>query len=154
KYLVRRLPHRPNKIVADKGYDANWVHKLCYSLSILAVIPARDYGSKKIPRYNTKYRKRGMKLFRKRTYNRREVIESVISAFKRKFGASVSSVKLSAQRAELYCRAIAHNIIFCFYGLFERSHLKRINIYIVLFSVSSCIIQKFFGRRDWTKISL
>lgn len=121
KYLIRRLPHKPNKVVADKGYDANWAHKLCYSLSILAVIPARNYGSKKIPRYNTKYRKRGMRLFRKRTYNRREIIEAVISAFKRKFGASVSSVKFSAQRAELYCRAIAHNIIFCFYGLFERS---------------------------------
>lgn len=121
RYLIRRLPHKPNKIVADKGYDANWVHKLCYSLSILAIIPARDYGSSKIPRYNTRYRKRGMKLFSKRAYNRREIIEAVISAFKRKFGASVSSIKFSAQRAELYCRAIAHNIIFCFYGLFERS---------------------------------
>ncbi|MEK6876140.1 MAG: transposase, partial [Nanoarchaeota archaeon] len=129
KYLLRRLPYKPNKIVADKGYDANWVHKLCYSLSILAVIPARDYGSKKIQRYNTKYRKRGMKLFRKRTYNRREIIEAVISAFKRKFGASVSSVKFSAQRAELYCRAIAHNIIFCFYRLFERS-LSFLNVFI------------------------
>jgi hypothetical protein len=121
KYLVRRLPYKPNKIVADKGYDANWVHKFCYSLSILTVIPARNYGSRKIPRYNTRHRKRGMKLFRKRTYNRREIIEAVISAFKRKFGASVSSVKFSAQRAEIYCRAITHNIIFCFYGLFERS---------------------------------
>lgn len=112
KYLIRRLPHKPNKIVADKGYDANWVHKLCYSLSILAVIPARDYGSKKISRYNTKYRKRGTRLFKKRVYHRREIIESVFSAFKRKFGASVSSAKFSAQRAEIYCRAIAHNIFY------------------------------------------
>ena len=120
KYLIRRLPSKPKQVVADKGYDANWAHEFCYSLSILAIIPARNYGSKKIQRYNTKYRKRGMRLFRKRTYNRREIIESVISAFKRKFGVSVSSVKFSAQRAELYCRAITHNIIFCFYGLFER----------------------------------
>ena len=42
------------------------------------------------------------------------MVESVISAFKRKFGAGVSSVKFSAQRAELYCKAIAHNVIFLF----------------------------------------
>jgi len=124
KYLIRRLPSKPNKVVADKGYDANWTHKFCYSLSILAIIPARNYGSKKIPRHDTRYRKRGMKLFRKRTYNRREIIESVISAFKRKFGASVSSVKFSAQRAELYCRAITHNIFLIYIRLFERHQLK------------------------------
>lgn len=112
KYLIGRLPRKPNKIVADKGYDADWVHKLCYSLSILAVIPARDYGSRKIPRNNSKYRKRGMRLFKERTYHRREMIESVFSAFKRKFGPGVSSVKFSAQRAEMYCRAIAHNIFY------------------------------------------
>ena len=51
-----------------------------------------------------------MKLFNKKTYNRREIVESVFSAIKRKFGASISSVKFSAQRAEMYCRAITHNI--------------------------------------------
>ena len=121
KYLIKHLPATPNKIVADKAYDANWLHKYCSNLSIQAVIPARDYGSKKIPRYNTKYRKMAMKLFRKSTYNRREMAESVFSAIKKKFGASMSSATFHAQRAEMYCRAITHNIIFYLNGLFERS---------------------------------
>ena len=128
KYLIKRLPTNPNKIVADKAYDANWLHKYCHALSIQAVIPARDYGSKKIARHNTRYRKRAMKLFKKRTYNRRGVVESVFSAFKRKFGPSVSSVKFSAQRAEMYCRAIAHNIFLFLIGLFERCPINSKNI--------------------------
>jgi hypothetical protein len=121
KYLIKRLPVKPNKIVADKGYDANWLHEYCHNLAIQSVIPARNYGSNKIQRYKTKHRKMAMKIFTKRTYNRREIVESVFGATKRKFGPSVSSVKFSAQRAEMYCRAITHNIIFLSGLLFERS---------------------------------
>ena len=121
KYLIKQLQRKPRKLVADKGYDANWLHKYCHSLSITAIIPARNYGHKKIPRYNTKHRKLGMRLFNKRTYGRREIIEATFSSIKRKFGASVSSVKFSAQRAEMYCRAITHNIMSYLSGLFERS---------------------------------
>ena len=120
KYLIKQLSKKPKKLVADKAYDANWLHRYCYTLSIKAIIPTRNYGKKKIPRYNTKHRKLGMKLFNKRTYNRREMVETTFSAIKRKFGASVSSVKFSAQRAEMYCRAITHNIMSYLLGLFER----------------------------------
>ncbi len=115
KYLINQLQNKPRKIVADKGYDAEWLHRHCNSLSIQAVIPMRDYGTKKIYRGRS-LRKISNKKFCKRTYYRREMVESVFSAIKRKFGSSVSSVKFSAQRAEMYCRAITHNI---FYVLFE-----------------------------------
>ena len=108
KYLLERS-EKPSKLVADKAYDAEWLHRYCHSLSIQAVIPMRDYGTKKIYRGKS-YRKLSSKRFNFRTYRRREMIESVFSAIKRKFGSSVSSVKFSAQRAEMYCRAIAHNI--------------------------------------------
>ena len=109
KYLLKMICRKPRKLVADKGYDAEWLHRLCHSLSIQAVIPMRDYGTKKIYRGKS-YRKIDNKTFNLRTYHRREMIESVFSAIKRKFGSSVSSVKFSAQRAEMYCRAITHNI--------------------------------------------
>ena len=109
KYLIKRFPSKPNKLLADKGYDANWLHKFCHDKSITSIIPARDYGVKKIPRAMA-HRNKGKRDFSNRTYHRREMIESVFSAIKRKFGASVSSVKFSAQRAEMYCRAIIHNI--------------------------------------------
>jgi transposase len=120
KYLIRHLPSKPSKLVADKGYDAEWLHRYCLKLGIKAIIPMRNYGSKPIYRGKS-LRRRCKKTFNTRTYHRREMVESVFSAIKRKFGASVSSTKFSAQRAEMYCRAIAHNIIFCFYGLFQRS---------------------------------
>ena len=82
--------------------------------NIVAIIPARDYPGKKRPRTHTLHRKKGMILFKKKICNRCETVESVISAFKRKFGSGLSSVGFSAQRAELYCRTITHNVIFLF----------------------------------------
>jgi len=44
KYLIKRLPSKPRKIVADKAYDAEWLHKFCQKKGIKAVIPIRNYG--------------------------------------------------------------------------------------------------------------
>ena len=125
KYLIKRFPCKPRKLVADKAYDAEWVHQLCKDKGIQVVIPKRDYGK---PRVGiTRLRYTSQKNFRNRTYHRREMVESVFSSIKRKFGASVSSVKFSAQKAEMYCRAITHNILFVFIGLFERHHKLSIH---------------------------
>ncbi|MEM4268331.1 MAG: transposase, partial [Candidatus Woesearchaeota archaeon] len=108
-----RLKNLPTKLVADRGYDAEWLHRYCAQLGIQAVIPMRNYGAKKIYRgksFRKKFRKKSQKHFTLRTYHRREIVEIVLSAIKRKFCASVSSVNLKAQKAEMYCRAIAHNI--------------------------------------------
>ena len=113
KYLLTRVPVKPRKLVADKAYDAEWVHEFCKSRGITAVIPMRNFGSRLIPR-NRKLRLECKKTFNRKTYARRQMIESVFSSIKRKFGASVSSVMFSAQRAEMYCRAITHNIISVF----------------------------------------
>ena len=130
KYLIRHLPSKPKKIIADKGYDADWLHRFCLAKGIKTCIPVRDYGKVRVPRHTL--RKRLAKDIKQKTYGRREMVESIFGASKRKFGASVSSVKISAQRAEMYCRAIAHNIINDFIRLFQRSqrikkHLYRIN---------------------------
>jgi len=117
KYLIKRIPTKPNKIIADKGYDAKWLHLFCRDIGIKTCIPMRDYGK---TQYRNTLRKKLAGKITQRTYGRRNMIESVVRAIKCKFGASVSSVKFSAQRAELYCRAITHNIIFIFIGLFER----------------------------------
>jgi len=123
KYLLNRLPYNPIKLVADKAYDANWLHKLCEEKGIITCIPKRNYG--KDSHYRKTATKRAAKNFNKRTYGRREMAEAVFSAIKRKFGASVSSTTYTAQRAELYSRAIAHNIINLIQRLFERSPRRR-----------------------------
>jgi len=117
KYLIKRLPSTPNKIVADKGYDAEWLHQFCQEKGIKAVIPIRNYGKS---RHHLRSLRRNQNI-KQLTYGRREMVESTFKAVKCKFGSSVSSIKFSAQRAEIYCRAIAHNILSYFIGLFERN---------------------------------
>jgi transposase len=66
-------------------------------------------------------KKKLAKEIRQKTYGRREMVESVFEAIKRKFRANVNSLSAHTKRAEVYCRAIAHNIIsFCLI-LFQRS---------------------------------
>ena len=107
KYLIKHFPSMPSKLVADKAYDANWLHELCHDKGIETHIPYKNHGKLRGFSYRTKAAKR----FDSRTYHRREMVESVFFSVKKKFGASVNSLNLRTRRAEVYCRAIAHNII-------------------------------------------
>jgi hypothetical protein len=132
KYLIKRLPSKPNKLIADKGYDAEWLHQYCNNNGIFAVIPKQKAGK---PRVGiTRLRFTSQNKYSKKTYHRREMVESTFKAIKSKFGPSVSSVRFSAQRAEMYCRAITHNIISYLERLFElsRSNHKVFKWQIVL----------------------
>jgi hypothetical protein len=122
KYLINRLPKKPVKLVADKGYDAAWLRAYCEAIGIKSCIPLRNYGKTKHKKF---YLKKTAKTFNKRTYTRREMIESTFKTIKTKFGANLSSDKISAQRAETYCRAIAHNIISKISRLFQRTRMKN-----------------------------
>ena len=95
-------------IVADKAYDANWLHKYCNENNIIAHIPIREYGKSKHNNYSA--RRNAAKHFRLRTYHRRELIESGNSSLKRKYGSSVSSRSAQMIRAELYLRLNCHNL--------------------------------------------
>jgi hypothetical protein len=116
KYLIKNLPSKPVKIIADKGYDANWLHEYCIQKGIQTCIPIRNYGK---TRYRNTLRKRLAEQIKQKTYGRRNMAESTFKAIKCKYGASVSSVNFSAQRAEMYCRAIAHNIFSNFFKTFS-----------------------------------
>lgn len=122
KYLIKHLPSKPRKIIADKAYDARWVHEFCKEQGIEACIPVRKWGKPRVR--NMSLRMLSIERFREKTYHRREMVESVFSAIKRKFGASVSSILVSTRRAEMYCRAIAHNIISYFKLTFSTLPVK------------------------------
>jgi transposase len=116
KYLLKRSP-QAKWLVADKGYDANWLHEYCESIGMTAVIPMRKKGK---PRYKRWTLRRHNQIFLNyKRYHRRSMVESVFKAIKTKFGASIASHKISAQRAETYCRAIAHNIILLFQEILD-----------------------------------
>ena len=109
KYLLKRFGSIPKILVADKGYDAEWLHRFCATIGIKAIIPTRNYGTRCIYRGKS-LRKECKKSFDKTIYYQRELVEAVIGAFKRKYGASVSSLSARSRRAEIYCRAIIHNL--------------------------------------------
>jgi len=95
-------------LVADKAYDANWLHQYCNENNIIAHIPIREYSKSKHNNYSA--RRKASKHFRLRTYHRRELIESGNSALKRKYGSSVSSRSARMIRAELYSRLNCYNL--------------------------------------------
>ena len=100
------LKQRSNikKLLGDSSYDAESLHERAHELGIITVIK---------PRKNVKrgqYRKKQMKHYSERTYHRRSMIESGFGSLKRKYGSYVLARAISAQRAEIYCRAIAHNL--------------------------------------------
>lgn len=100
--------------VADKAYDANWLHMLCNKRNIEAHIPMREKGTSRNKRWTA--RRKAALHFRQKTYNRRVMVEAGFSSIKRKFGASVSSKKVKTVRAELYGRLLTHNV----FGYFQR----------------------------------
>lgn len=109
KSLINNLPIKPNLCIMDKGYDAEWLHQFLHSKNIKAIIPTRHVN---VSVYRTKgyFRKQMKRSFDKKTYNQRNIVESLIFAFKKLFGDSVSSKLITSARTEVYCRAIAYNL--------------------------------------------
>jgi len=106
KFLIKQ--GKPHIIVADKAYDANWVHEHCLKEGIIAHIPIREKGKPK--HHSLSARRKAAKQFNRRVYHRREMAESGNSSIKRKFGFSVSSQKARTIRTEVYGRLTCHNI--------------------------------------------
>jgi IS5 family transposase len=91
-------------LLADKGYDAEWLHQYCFERGIQTVIPQRKSVRK------GRFRKKQMKQYSDEKYHRRSIIESGFSAVKRKYGGDVSGKGIVSVRAEIYGKAIAHNL--------------------------------------------
>lgn len=103
---------RTKIVVADKAYDANWLHEYLSGRDIEAHIPIRNNG--KVKHFNWSKRNLAAKNFKLRIYHKRELIESGFGSLKRKFGGSVNSKKSQTIKAELYGRLICHNLFYCF----------------------------------------
>ena len=104
RYLWKHASKKPKTVVMDKGYDAEWMHRFFYFNNVKSIIPPRK-GAK-----NGFCRKKLLHKFPQKTYNKRSKAESIMSALKQKFGASISSKHIGPARTDMYCRAILHNI--------------------------------------------
>jgi hypothetical protein len=112
----------PRIAVADKAYSSEKLFEMAHYQGITLMVPEKRNARKGF------YRKKAARLFRVKTYHRREMAESGNSSTKRKFGSSVSSRKARTIRTEVYGRLTCHNL---FYWLFGDSGLNRLprNIY-------------------------
>jgi len=121
--------HRSRKsdlYLMDKGYDSEKIHELIHeTLNADSLIPVRTRKRKRISGF---YRKRLSRSFNNRLYHQRNMVETVFSVLKRKFGESL--------KARLY-----------------RLQIKEIKIKVFLYNISRWMISFFifFRFRDFYK---
>ena len=108
-YLIEKSPVLPLVNIMDKGYDDNKIHDLFRDKGVFSIIPARN---KDVPIRRTygQYRKEMKKYFDYGQYWQRNLVETLISCIKRKYGSSVSSRTIRSQRSDIFCRLVLHNI--------------------------------------------
>lgn len=102
--LHTQSPVKPDVLLLDKGFDAEWLHQWLNEHGTFSVAPVRK---------NCR-RGRHRKLMRDCMdwclYWQRNIVESLFSALKRLFGNAVKCQKAPMINAELFCRLIAYNI--------------------------------------------
>ena len=103
KYILKR-GNKIKEFYADKGYDSEELHEICYWSGIQTYIP-----SKRNVRHGWA-RRIQMKKWDEKKYHKRSNVESGFSAIKRKYGSSVNAKKIEGQRVEIMCKGIAHNL--------------------------------------------
>ena len=103
--------HRTRKsetYVLDKGYDSEDIHRLIRDdLNSYSLIPVRTRKRKRI---SGVYRRELSRSFDLTLYHRRNMVETVFSVLKRKFGESLKARKFQAQIKELKIKLILYNI--------------------------------------------
>lgn len=104
KYLLNQSSPK-EKLIGDSAYDAESLHEYCYWKKIKAVIKPRKYSKKGWAR------KKHMKVYSEEEYHQRSLIESGFGSLKRKYGGYVLAKKAQSIRAEMYCKAISHNLM-------------------------------------------
>ncbi|RMD65604.1 IS4/IS5 family transposase, partial [Candidatus Pacearchaeota archaeon] len=103
RYLLERT-EVGETLFGDTAYDAGWLHEYCFEKGIQTQIK---------PRKNVRrgfYRKKQMKNYSPKGYHQHSLIESGFGSLKRKYGDAVSGKSIASVKAEIYCKAIAHNL--------------------------------------------
>ncbi len=127
RYLVKNSPVVAETNIMDKGFDDNKIHKIFRDKGKCSIIPARK-GCRK-----GNYRREMRDFFDYGQYWQRNIVESINSAIKRKYGSVLNCKNIRAQRVETYARLILHNISLAIARLFHGSPCnQKIFILIIL----------------------
>ena len=102
---------RMKTLLADAGYDAEWVHEVArHELEICTIIPAGvGRPTKKAP--TGYYRRLMSQRLHLTSYGQRWQAETTISMIKRRLGSAVNAKSYWSQCRALMLKAIAHNVL-------------------------------------------
>jgi hypothetical protein len=99
---------RSKYYVMDKGYDSETIHSLTRELlDATAIIPLRQRKRKKI---KGKYRRKMVWEFDEELYHNRNLVETMFSVLKRKYGEEVRAKKYWNQVKEIKFKLLVHNL--------------------------------------------
>jgi hypothetical protein len=94
-------------LVADKAYDAEWLHRLLAELGVQPHIPVRA-GTRR-----GRWRRRHAKEFSMKIFHRRPLVETTHSVVKRRWGGTVAARNVVMIRIEILLKLVAHNLMLC-----------------------------------------
>ena len=122
---------RIDTLLADAGYDAEWVHEfLREELDIRSIIPPTiGRPTDKLPK--GRYRRQMAKYFKRppgrRRYGQRWQVETVFSMIKRRLGETLSARSYHRQNRALLLKAVVHNILILLWPRrFSTEHVRMI----------------------------
>lgn len=105
--LIEPLKQKLRCVLADRGYDSMELRNYCWNNNITNHIDFRSFGE---TRTDKKNRSKAKKRFRRNIYHQRSIVESVISAVKRRFGDFVTARTEHNQQKQVMLKALAYNI--------------------------------------------
>ena len=98
--------------VADKAYDAEWLHEMLEDIGITPHIPERKWNKRGF------WRKKHRKTFKLKIQHQRALIETTNSVVKRRWGGTISAQKIFNIRIEVLLKLITHNLTLCVKKIF------------------------------------
>jgi transposase len=102
--VIRQCKTKPDVLLMDKGFDAEWLHQWLKEHGTFSIAPARSNCRRGM------HRKLMQDCMDWQLYWQRNLVETLFSALKRLFGSTISSKHIKTQTAELFCRLIAYNV--------------------------------------------
>ncbi|HLC32648.1 MAG TPA: hypothetical protein VJJ82_02385 [Candidatus Nanoarchaeia archaeon] len=104
KSCWKQLRKRPTTLVYDKKGDCEAHHEWLEEQGVRSIAPVRK-GARK-----GKYRRKLMKNFPQKTYNKRNRNENVNWMFKNRYGQALSAYTVKGRRSEIATKVTAHNL--------------------------------------------
>ena len=104
KSLWKKVKKKPTTLVYDKKGDSEAHHEWLEEQGIRSIAPVRKNGKR------GRLRRRLMKNFPQKTYNKRNRNENVNYVFKNKNGDALSAYTVVGRRAEIATKVLSHNL--------------------------------------------